>query len=201
MRRARSAASPSPRAQTVERRERRRVELFQRDRFGPGHQQRQCCGEFFCKPRFAAVDFDPLRPAPRKPAQGGPEKAVADPRARDPRVGKRLAMTLQIGASGETREHALGPGENARIVRVGAQEAQHFVQAKHRSRRAQFGALQRSEQCQLRIGAACAVMVPRALELGKNSRRHDFAPAVNAKIGDRMSGSRDFPIEKPASAL
>ena len=177
------------RAQPVDRRERRRVELFQRSGFGPGDEQRQRGCELVFDFGFAAVDFQPLRPAPGEPAQGGPEKTVADGRARDSRIGERLALAPQVCARGEPREHALDLFEHARVVRVGAQETQQLVQPKHRSRRAQFGALEPCQQCQFRLGAACAVVVPGAFEFAEYPGRHGFALPVIHKLKGRMRGS------------
>jgi hypothetical protein len=74
-------------------------------------------------------------------------KAVANRRARNPGVAKRLARPPEIGAPGEMREHALDLGEHARVVRVCAQEAQHLVQA--RTARAE-----RSSPCSSRRNSA-----------------------------------------------
>ena len=151
-------------AQPVYRRECRRIQQLQRCGFGPGENQRQRRGESVCNLGFAAIDDQALRPALREPAQGGPKKTIADCRARDPAVGERRARASEIGPQMEPREHAVHLRQQARIVRIRAQEAQHLVQAPDRARRAQIGARQPAQQFQLRLDAAGAVLVFAAFE-------------------------------------
>ena len=48
----------------------------------------------------------------------------------DSGVGERGPVPAQIGAPVEMAEHALNLGEDLRVVRIGTQETQDFVQPK-----------------------------------------------------------------------
>jgi hypothetical protein len=116
-------------AQGIERRVARRLPLAQPLRLGGRDDERQGTRDVVLGVAVVAVQAELRRPAVREPACRRPEEAIADRRPRDPAARERVAVPSQVRAAREAPEHAVDPRRHARIVRVGAQEAQQLVQA------------------------------------------------------------------------
>ena len=119
-----------------------------------------------------AVQTKVVRPTLPEPLRLTGEEAVVDRRAGDAAVGQRCTVRAQVGATGEASKHGLHLRQHRRVVGVGSDEAQRFVQAHHGARAAESGArelLQQRKLCVRRPGVEFEAVV---FQCGKRSQRH-----------------------------
>ena len=131
------------------------------------HNQRQQVLEQTLVLEGLPVDRQPLRPAAREPGRHRREEPKPDLGAGNTAVGELRAMAAEIAAAVEAQEHALDPVEHARVVGIGAQEAERLVKVGDLGRSAKGVALERAEQRKLPRRAVAAVLQAEAVERGE----------------------------------